>query len=186
MHSSARRRQPPPPPGPPPLSPGKGVARGWCSKRAALVALVGPLVLLQFALLPHAALRTEQRQLASSRSAPPVLDDADAAPPIVEPSRRLAELAAIVTRTQLRNLSVFGNVDLLVTFGTSTLAPFVSNWVSTLVRADATALLVGALDEGLYAACVAAGVPAIRIDEEVDRFDPGTLGQGYFRKDFEA
>ena len=82
--------------------------------------------------------------------------------------RGLPSLASAINPTQ----------DLFV-FGSSSLAPFVSNWLSALAIRGTTSVLVGALDDELYAACVAARVPVIHIGQNHGRGDPG-----YIRKDY--
>ena len=70
--------------------------------------------------------------------------------------------------------------DLLVTFGSMALAPFLSSLLSTLVRLNVTSLVVGALDAELHDACMAAHVPVLRID------GGAAASSGYFRKDYGA
>ena len=96
---------------------------------------------------------------------------------------KVAELASRVAASGLANLSAaLGPGDVMVTFGSASLAPFVANWLSALVRAGSTSLLVGALDDGLLAACVAARVPVVRIPDAVGAGG----GAGYIRKDWGA
>ena len=71
--------------------------------------------------------------------------------------------------------------DLLVTFGSMALAPFLSSLLSTLVRLNVTSLVVGALDAELHDACMAAHVPVLRIDGGA-----AASSSGYFRKDYGA
>ena len=70
--------------------------------------------------------------------------------------------------------------DLLVTFGSMALAPFLSSLLSTLVRLNVTSLVVGALDAELHDACIAAHVPVLRID------GGAAASSGYFRKNYGA
>ena len=72
----------------------------------------------------------------------------------------------------------FGAADLVFTFGSRSLAPFVSNLLSSLVRANMTSVLVGALDDDLFAACQSAHVPVLRIT--------GGGIAGYFRKQYDV
>ena len=70
--------------------------------------------------------------------------------------------------------------DLLLTFGSVSLASFVTNWVESLRGAGEWRLLVGALDDELLAHMSGAGAPAVRIGG-------GDVGAGaYFRKDYEV
>lgn len=75
--------------------------------------------------------------------------------------------------------------ELFVTFGNSALAPFVSNLLSTLAQHGVSNILVGALDAGLHEACVAACVPAVRIDEAAAAGDANARSE-YIRKDYSA
>ena len=92
----------------------------------------------------------------------------------------LRSISTLAERVKLHGIIALNSTkdDLIVTFGSSSLAPFVSNLLSSLARADVSSLLVGALDEAIYNACVAARVPVLRID--------GTGPSGYFRKDYDA
>ena len=85
--------------------------------------------------------------------------------------------------------SLDSSEDLLLTFGSSSLAPFVSNWLSALAAQGFSRLLVGALDSSLHAACVAARVPVLLIRSDDTRGggdDAGDGGDGsaYYRKDY--
>ena len=73
--------------------------------------------------------------------------------------------------------------ELFVTFGSSNLAPFVSNLLSSLASVGVSNLLVGALDESLHIACVTACVPSVRIDEASTA---SSRGGEYIRKDYSA
>lgn len=119
-------------------------------------------------------------------------------PPLVaQQPDRYAKLARSVRAAGLANLSAALSVedDLLVTFGSAGIAPFVANWVAMLRRHGVHALLVGALDDELHAACVSAGVPVVRVVTEIDKpaaRDGRSLPRiarmagGYFRKDVGA
>lgn len=170
-----------------------------CRARHLVLAGVALLLALQARLALNATLDFDHASRPVGAPAPGAARGAAS----VEPSPFLAEKAALIARPGLKltNASTsaellaraFGRRDILVTFGTSSLAPFVSNWVSALVRSGHTTLLVGALDDGLYEACLAAEVPAVRIDDpwrggQRDGPEAGgeVLGGGYIRKDFAA
>ncbi len=83
----------------------------------------------------------------------------------------------------MTNLSTaLGSGDLFITFGSSSLLPFVLNWVAALRHHGVWRLMVGALDEELRAACEASGVPSLHIGAANQRRG----ASGYFRKDYEA
>ena len=54
--------------------------------------------------------------------------------------------------------------DLLVTFATGSVSTMALNWASNIQRAGIAELLIGALDEGMMAACALAGVPCVLIN----------------------
>ena len=102
--------------------------------------------------------------------------------PRASTSARYAALASAVSRDGLTGLnSTLGaRDDLLLTFGSVSLASFVTNWVESLRGAGEWRLLVGALDDELLAQISGAGAPAVRIGG-------GEVGGGaYFRKDYEV
>ena len=83
----------------------------------------------------------------------------------------------------MANLSrILGTADLFITFGSSSLLPFVLNWVGTLRHHGVWRLMVGALDEEMRAACEASGVPSLGIGAANQQGG----ASGYFRKDYEA
>ena len=71
--------------------------------------------------------------------------------------------------------------NLFVTFGSSSLAPFVSNWVSALADAGVPWVLVGALDVELHAACDAEHIPAVLINTTTSS---DRSAETYIRKDY--
>ena len=96
---------------------------------------------------------------------------------------QFSTLAAVVRQGGMANLSTaLGSADLFVTFGSSSLLPFVLNWVGTLRHHGVWRLMVGALDEEMRAACEASGVPSLHIGAA----HQGRGAGGYFRKDYEA
>ena len=96
---------------------------------------------------------------------------------------QFSTLAAVVQQGGMANLSMtLGTADLFITFGSSSLLPFVLNWVGTLRHHGVWRLMVGALDEEMRAACEASGVPSQRIGTA----DQRRGASGYFRKDYEA
>ena len=113
----------------------------------------------------------------------------DPCPSAQGPTAAAAALA-LITNTD-GNLTRLASVlapdsELFVTFGNSALAPFVSNLLSTLARHGVSNLLVGALDDGLYAACVAACVPAVRISDDDGTAASAATHSAYIRKDYGA
>lgn len=109
-------------------------------------------------------------------------------PPRLRPAADVSDaqfstLAAVVRQGGMANLSTaLGTADLFITFGSSSLLPFVLNWVGTLRHHGVWRLMVGALDEEMRAACEASGVPTLHIGAANQRRGAG----GYFRKDYEA
>ena len=151
-------------------------------RRCWVVTLVLTLCVLLGLELAFTAREAPKRRLV--RSASPRL--ALSVSPAAHTAARFQQLANAVRATGLANLSAtIGGQDLLVTFGSAGLAPFVFNWVALLREQGAFAILVGALDEALYAACDAAGVPVVRIGAERGR-GLGGSASGYFRKDYGA
>ena len=96
---------------------------------------------------------------------------------------QFSTLEAVVRQSGMTNLSTaLGSGDLFITFGSSSLLPFVLNWVAALRHHGVWRLMVGALDEELRAACEASGVPSLHIGAANQRRG----ASGYFRKDYEA
>ena len=96
---------------------------------------------------------------------------------------QFSTLAAVVRQGGMANLSTaLGSADIFITFGSSSLLPFVLNWVAALRHHGVWRLMVGALDEELRAACEASGVPSLHIGAA----DQRRGASGYFRKDYEA
>ena len=96
---------------------------------------------------------------------------------------QFSTLEAVVRQSGMTNLSTaLGSGDLFITFGSSSLLPFVLNWVAALRHHGVWRLMVGALDEELRAACEASGVPSLHIGAA----DQRRGASGYFRKDYEA
>ena len=113
---------------------------------------------------------------------PPLPPPPPKSSPRASTSARYAALASAVSRDGLTGLnSTLGaRDDLLLTFGSVSLASFVTNWVESLRGAGEWRLLVGALDDELLAQISGAGAPAVRIGG-------GEVGGGaYFRKDYEV
>ena len=113
---------------------------------------------------------------------PPLPPPPPKSSPRASTSARYAALASAVSRDGLAGLnSTLGaRDDLLLTFGSVSLASFVTNWVESLRGAGEWRLLVGALDDELLGTVSHAGAPAVRIGG-------GEVGGGaYFRKDYEV
>ena len=152
----------------------RGRRRRWHCLRAVLVT-VSVIALAcwsrQVRTLPTLRPRLQHRP---PRLRPAVSDASDA---------QFSTLAAVVQRGGMANLSMaLGTADLFITFGSSSLLPFVLNWVGTLRHHGVWRLMVGALDEEMRAACEASGVPSLRIGAANQRRG----ASGYFRKDYEA
>ena len=111
-------------------------------------------------------------------------------------TERFAALARATRERGLANLSsVVGSsdgaagADMFVTFGSASLLPFVNNWVGMLRAHGTWRLLVGALDDGMLAACEASGVPVLHISRPLGgggSSSSSSSGGGYFRKDYQA
>ena len=152
--------------------------------RSAIACAVAFLLAMNLA-LPFTRKAHPARALTCNRRdgslSPPPLPAAVATPP--------AEIAALADSMSVSGLaglasSVDRSQDLMVTFGTSSLAPFVSNWLSSLAMKGVTNILVGALDEQLYQACLLARVPVERID--LHKSGSAIEGDaGYIRKDYD-
>ena len=147
----------------------RGRRRRWHCLRAVLVT-VSVIALAcwsrQVHTLPTLRPRLQHR--------PPRLQASDA---------QFSTLAAVVQQGGMANLSMaLGTADLFITFGSSSLLPFVLNWVGTLRHHGVWRLMVGALDEEMRTACEASGVPSLRIGAA----DQRRGASGYFRKDYEA
>ena len=100
-----------------------------------------------------------------------------------EDALKFSTLEAVVRQSGMANLSTaLGSADIFITFGSSSLLPFVLNWVAALRHHGVWRLMVGALDEELRAACEASGVPSLHIGAA----DQRRGASGYFRKDYEA
>lgn len=112
----------------------------------------------------------------------------------VAPLPATATLARAVAERGLDALAttLAPDQDLLVTFGSMALAPFISSLLSALARVNVSSVLVGALDAELYAACIAVRVPVLLIEGGVVQLggsaaaDGKDASSGYFRKDFQA
>lgn len=73
--------------------------------------------------------------------------------------------------------------ELLVTFGSASTAPFVANWIDNLRMLGTARLLVGALDDATFAACLDGNVPVVRVGA-ASASGLSSIGDGYFRKDY--
>jgi hypothetical protein len=166
--------------------------RGWLDSRILRrIVLLSVLLLLgmQFSML----LSRHTHHYSHQRLPSPTPDPVSMPPPSPAGGPLVSSITQNQTSSSIRSLaramdrgglqgflaSITSADDLLFTFGSASLAPFVSNWLSSLARAGVHAVLVGALDEALHAACVAARVPVVRIHQgEESR-------AGYIRKDYE-